>query len=167
MTNARDIYDVHPTQDEIDDVLAQRLETTLGTINEDGSVHLTYLLFLYEAGRFYLETASSTRKARNVDARERATVLIQGTASSGRGLMVAAEGSGRLISVPDAHAVNHRIRAKYVLPDAVDAIDRSWGAFDDVTIEVTPTRWRSWTGTGLAERTEADIDRAYDDIWRA
>ena len=40
MTSARDIYRAHPTQDEIDDVLGQRLSAALGTLNEDGSVHL-------------------------------------------------------------------------------------------------------------------------------
>ena len=64
MTTARDIYLAHPTQDEIDDVLGQRLVAALGSLNEDGSVHLAYLLFLYENGQFFLETASLTRKAR-------------------------------------------------------------------------------------------------------
>lgn len=166
MTTADDIYRVHPTQAEIDDVLGQRLTTALGTLNEDGSIHLAYLLFLYEDGRFLLETASSTRKARNVGARGSASVLVQGTAATGRSLMVEAEGTARLIASAEAHVANHRIRAKYVVADAVDGLDRVWGGFDDVAIEVTPSRWRSWTGTALAETTEAGLGRPYDAIWR-
>src|SRR5262245_23136775 len=68
-TTAAQVYRRHPEQSEIDDVLAARGVTALGTLNDDGSIHLTYLLFLYEDGRFFLETASSTRKAQNVAAR--------------------------------------------------------------------------------------------------
>jgi hypothetical protein len=165
MTSANDIYRVHPTQTEIDEVLDQRLIAALGTRNDDGSIHLTYLLFLYENGRFYLETASSTRKARNVASGGIGSILVQGTASGGRSLMVSAEGSARLIDLPEADAFNHRIRAKYMVDDAVDAVDRSWGRFDDVAIEITPTRWRSWTGTGLVAATEKDLGRPYGELW--
>jgi general stress protein 26 len=60
MPTAADIYRAHPTQDEIDDVLARRGVAALGTLNDDGSIHLAYLIFLWEAGRCYLETASET-----------------------------------------------------------------------------------------------------------
>ena len=166
MTSARDIYDVHPSQAEIDDVLQQRLVATLGTINVDGSVHLTYLLFLHAEGRIYLETASSTRKARNIEARGHASLLLQGTAATGRSLMVAAEGTGRLVAQPEAAAINHRIRAKYLVPDAVEAVDRSWDRFDDVAIEIVARRWRSWTGTALATVTERDLGRPYGELWQ-
>ena len=165
-TTADEIYRAHPDQSEIDDVLSQRLTTALGTLNEDGSIHLTYLLFLYENGRFYLETASSTRKARNVAARGVASLLIHGSAANGRSLMVSCEGTARLVEVPEAHAVNHRVRAKYLLPDAVEGIDATWGRFDDVSIEVTPSRWRSWTGDVLAATTEAALGRPYGEIWQ-
>jgi F420H(2)-dependent biliverdin reductase len=165
-TTAADIYLAHPDQAEIDDILGQRGVTALGTLNADGSIHLTYLLFLYEDGRFFLETASSTRKARNVAARGVASLLIQGTAATGRSLMVECEGVARIIALPDAHATNHRIRAKYLVPDAVDAVDAAWGRFDDVSIEVTPARWRSWTGDVLAATTESALGRSYGEIWQ-
>ena len=166
MPTAADVYRAHPTQAEIDDVLALRGVAALGTLNEDGSIHLTYLIYLWEDGRFWLETASSTRKARNIAARGSASLLIQGRAATGRSLMVECEGTARLIEVPEAHAINHRIRAKYVLPDAVDDLDAAWGRFDDVSIEITPQQWRSRTGSILAETTEADLGRPYEDIWK-
>jgi PPOX class probable F420-dependent enzyme len=166
MTTANDIYRAHPTDEEIADVLGQRLSAALGTLNDDGSIHLTYLLFLYEGGRFMLETASSTRKARNIAARGTASILVHGTAASGRSLMVEAEGRAKLVPLPEAHEVNHRIRAKYVLPDDVEDLDRVWGRFDDVSIEITPDRWRSWTGSVLASTTEAALGRSYESIWK-
>ena len=166
MTTADEVYRVHPTRAEIDDVLAQRLSATLGTLNDDGSILLTQLIFLFEDGRFLLETASSTRKARNIAVRSTASLLVHGTAPTGRNLMVEVEGSARLIERPEADVLNHRLRAKYIVDEAVDAVDLAWGRFDDVAIELVPTRWRSWTGTALAERTAADVGRAYEDLWR-
>jgi PPOX class probable F420-dependent enzyme len=165
MTTARQIYRAHPTEEEIADVLGQRLTCALGTLNDDGSIHLTYLLFLFEDERFLLETASTTRKARNVAARPTASILVQGRAASGRSLMVEAEGTARIALASEAHAIIHRIRAKYVVPDALQELDAVWGTFDDVSIEVTPTRWRSWTGTALAETTAAAMGRPYGEIW--
>jgi PPOX class probable F420-dependent enzyme len=166
MTTAREVYRAHPTQAEIDDVLRQRLAAALGTLNDDGSIHLTYLLFLFEDGRFLFETSSDTHKARNLAARGMASVIVQGRAATGRSLMVEAEGMARLIQVPDAHAANHRLRAKYILPDALDAVDHAWGPIDDVAIELTPERWRSWTGTVLRDTTEASTGRDYETLWK-
>jgi nitroimidazol reductase NimA-like FMN-containing flavoprotein (pyridoxamine 5'-phosphate oxidase superfamily) len=165
VSDATRIYRAHPTQEEIDDVLGQRLSAAVGTLNEDGSIHLTYVIFLFEDGRFVFETASVTRKARNAATRSTASFLVQGTASSGRSLMVAAEGSARVIELPAAHAVNRRIRAKYMDPGAIDAIGESWGRFDDVAVEISPVRWRSWTGSELAATTERDLGRDYEGIW--
>lgn len=165
-TTAEQVYRRHPEQSEIDDVLAGRGVAALGTLNDDGSIHLTYLLFLYEEGRFILETASSTRKARNVAARGRASLLVQGRASSGRSLMVSCEGSARIVSMPEAHALNHRLREKYLVEDAIEAVDAAWGSFDDVSIEITPERWHSWTGDEFARTTQESIGRDYEEIWR-
>jgi hypothetical protein len=166
MATAREIYRAHPTQAEIDDVLGQRLSAALGTLNEDGSVHLAYVIFLFEEGKFHVETASLTRKARNVAASGRASILVDGRAATGRSVMVEAEGTARIIGLPDANDVNHRIRDKYVASDALAALDQAWSRFDDVSIEVTPLRWRSWTGSVLAATTEASLGRPYGGIWK-
>jgi nitroimidazol reductase NimA-like FMN-containing flavoprotein (pyridoxamine 5'-phosphate oxidase superfamily) len=166
MVDATDVYRAHPTQEEIEDVLGQRSSAAVGTLNEGGSIHLAYVIFLYEDGRLYFETASVTRKARNAVARPQASMLIQGTASTGRHLMVAAEGAARVVDGPEAEGINHRLRAKYIQPGALDAIDRAWGRFDDVAIEITPVKWRSWNGDLLHEETEKELDGSYADAWK-
>lgn len=165
MDEARRVYRAHPTQSEIDDVLGQRLAAAIGTLNEDGSIHLTYVLFLFEDGRLYFETASVTRKARNSAARQQASILIGGRASTGRNLMVAAEGIARVIDGDEGAAINRRLRAKYIKPGALDAIDRAWGRLDDVAIEITPQRWRSWTNEALLEATERELATPYAEAW--
>lgn len=165
MADAKEVYREHPTDDEIAYVLSKRLTAGIGTINEDGSVHLAYVNFLHEDGRLYCETSSVTRKARNAVARPTASMIVQGTAGTGRHLMVSAEGAARVIHGDEAQEINHRLRAKYIRPAALDAIDRAWGRLDDVTIELLATRWRSWTGGRLHAESERELDVPYDDIW--
>ena len=124
------------------------------------------MIVLFEDGKFLVETASLTRKARNVAARDRASILVDGRAATGRSVMVEAEGTARIVGLPEADEINHRIRAKYVVPDAVAVLDEAWSRFDDLSIEITPVRWRSWTGAALAATTEASLGRPYGDIWK-
>jgi hypothetical protein len=80
--------------------------------------------------------------------------------------MVECEGTARIIPVPEAHAVNHNVRAKYLVSDAVAGVDAAWGQFDDVAIEVTPERWRSWAGDVLAATTAEALGRPYEELWQ-
>jgi hypothetical protein len=165
MISSRAVYRDQPTDDEIADVLGQRLAGAVGTLNEDGSIHLAYVIFLHEDGRVWFETSSVTRKARNAAARPTISFLVQGTASTGRSLMVAFEGDAEVVTGEAAHAVQHRIRAKYVTADALPALDRAWDELDDVAIAIVPRHRRSWTGTALAAQTEAAMGRSYEEAW--
>ena len=151
MDDVERVYKAQPSADEIADVLGKRVAAAVGTRNEDGSIHLAYVLFLHDDGRLYFETSSITRKARNAERRGWTSMLIEGRASTGRMLMVAAEGRAQVHRGPKAHDINRRLRAKYLKPEALDAVDRVWGALDDVAIEITPGKWRSWTGSALHE----------------
>src|SRR5262245_49766700 len=168
MSRAREVYGLHPTDAEIGDVLEARVAAALGTLNESGTVHLTYVLFLHEEGRVFVETSSVTRKARNVEARGTATFLVQGPASTGRNCMVAGEGDARVIRGEEAQAVNRRVRAKYLVPEALDAIERAWSPLDDVALELRPQRWRSWVGTLLHQDAIEQLgpNMSYEQVWK-
>ena len=58
----------------VQELLALRLVATLGTTNDDGSILLTPIWYLYEADRLYLPTGSRSRKARNLLARPAVTI---------------------------------------------------------------------------------------------
>jgi nitroimidazol reductase NimA-like FMN-containing flavoprotein (pyridoxamine 5'-phosphate oxidase superfamily) len=165
MSDAEQVYRARPTDDEIDDVLGQRLVATIGTLNPTGSVHLAYVIFDYHDGRVYFETSSVTRKARNAERTGRASVLVQGRAASGRSLMVALEGQARVLRGDEAHEHNRRLRAKYIKPDALPAVDSVWGRLDDVAVEITPSRRRSWTGAVLHAETQKELSVPYGEIW--
>ena len=162
-----EIYRPTATDDEIADLLGQQLVAAIGTLNEDGSIHLAYVIFVFEDGRLVFETSSITRKARNAARRGTASAMVQGRAErSGRSLMVALEGRARVLTGDEARAVNHRIRAKYLVDDAVGAVDRAWDQIDDVAIEITPARRRSWVGAALHEATARETGLDYESIWR-
>jgi hypothetical protein len=100
MATAIEVYRSHATAEEIEDILIQRLTATIGTLNEDGSIHPTHVILLYEGGRFHCETASL--KARNVRARATAGFIVQGEASSGRSVMAGHGGPDRLLDGEEA-----------------------------------------------------------------
>src|SRR5262245_48367561 len=165
MADAEQIYRYHPTDEEIAEVLASQGTAAVGTVNADGSVHLAYVIFLHRDGRTYFETASVTRKARNVRRTGRLSMLVQGTPSTGRQLMVSLEGTGRVIDGDEARRINHALRAKYIKPEALDEIDRAWNTFDDVAVELIADRVRSWTGTIMYAETQQHLSLPYDSVW--
>jgi PPOX class probable F420-dependent enzyme len=165
LATSREIYTDRPTDAEIDDVLAQRLTGAVGTLNADGSVHLAYVIFLVEGDRVWFETASHTRKARNAVERPTISFLVQGTASTGRHLMVAFEGDAEVVDDEGAHAIQHRIRAKYIKHEKLSDVDAAWDVMDDVAIAIVPRRRRSWTGSALATYTTNAMSGSYEDAW--
>ena len=163
---AKSVYRAHPTDDEIAEVLGQRGIASMGTLNPDGSIHLAYVIFLYADGKFLVETSSVTRKARNVEERGQATIMVDGRTTGGRNVMVSAEGTARILHDTEARAANARVLAKYLRPDALEGIDRAFSRFDDVTVEITPGRWRSWTNVRLRQEAEAEIGAGrYGEVW--
>jgi nitroimidazol reductase NimA-like FMN-containing flavoprotein (pyridoxamine 5'-phosphate oxidase superfamily) len=165
MAKAAHVYRSRPTETEIGDVLAQRLVATVGTLNPDESVHLAYVLFEHHDGHIYFETSSVTRKARNAERTRSASVVVRGQASGGRNLMVSIEGVARVIRGIEAHTINHRLRAKYIRPEALPDVDRAWASLDDVAVEVTPRRQRSWTANLLHEETQKELSVPFGEIW--
>jgi nitroimidazol reductase NimA-like FMN-containing flavoprotein (pyridoxamine 5'-phosphate oxidase superfamily) len=166
MASAIEVYRTHPTDDEIAAVLEQREIATLGTLNSNGSIHLAYVIFLHVDGRFWLETSSVTRKARNIRDRPTATLLIPGRVRDARTVMVSVEGSARIIEGAEAQERNRRVLAKYATDQALDGLHRAWSRIDDVSIEITPTRTRSWTNTLLRREAEAELGASYGTAWR-
>ena len=144
--DASDVYLAKAAPEAIEQHLERRTNATIGSINPDGSIHLAFVLFLWENGRLYFETASMTKKARNIAARPTASFAFEG-----KGFMAMAEGVGRIIEGSEAHAINGRLRQKYLTEPAVETVGAAWGTVDDVSVEITPTNWRSWSNEVLSE----------------
>jgi nitroimidazol reductase NimA-like FMN-containing flavoprotein (pyridoxamine 5'-phosphate oxidase superfamily) len=147
--DAREVYLVQPAPEDIERHLERPITATIGTLNVDGSIHLAFVLFLWEDGKLYFETASMTKKARNVASRDTASFAIEG-----KGFMAMAEGRARVIRGDEAHALNGRLRRKYLTEPAAETVGKAWGTVDDISIEITPTKWRSWSNSALSELGE-------------
>ncbi len=167
MPTADEIYRAHPSRAEIDELLAQRLTAAVATINPDGSIHQAYVLFLFENGKLYWETASSTRKAKNIATNPTTSFLVDGATSGGTNLMVSGSGTGRLLTGAEGDEINRRLRAKYITDEAIDVVNEVWGSFDDVCVEVSVARWRSWTNEVFRNATMAGFgDNPPEQLWK-
>jgi len=140
-------------------ILDRRPYAVLGTENDDRSVHLAPVMFLLDNGRILIETAAATRKARNVAARQHASVLVQTPDAAW------AFGSGPATIMPgaDASGLNKGLRGKYLTDHGQRACGDFLTELDDITIVVTPTLWLGWDMTGLLGSLAArgaDLDEA-------
>ncbi|MGH9502406.1 MAG: pyridoxamine 5'-phosphate oxidase family protein [Terriglobales bacterium] len=122
-----------------------RYIATFASENADGSLHLTAVWYLFEAGSFYIATSSKARKARNVEARPKASLMVDvRRAGAERG--VTAAGRVEVISGSQAQEINRRIHSRYMSAAAMSDphIGPVFASFDDVTLRLTPASWISW-----------------------
>jgi PPOX class probable F420-dependent enzyme len=122
-----------------------RFIASLGTQNEDGSVHLTAVWYLFEGGCLYVATSSRSRKARNVLSRPKASLMVDTrTPASERGLVAVC--TAEVIRGESSKEINARIHRRY-MSQAGLADPRAGGtmaAMDDITLKLTPTGWYGW-----------------------
>ena len=135
--------------DELRSFLGERRHAVLATHDEDGSVHLTPIWFLFEDDRFYFGSSSGSRKVKNVGRSSVASVVVDAR-QPGREQRVSASGPVEILRDGEAQSINARIRRRYLTPTALDGpIDAALRASDDVTLRLTPTAWRSWTAPAV------------------
>ncbi|HVP52482.1 MAG TPA: pyridoxamine 5'-phosphate oxidase family protein [Terriglobales bacterium] len=127
------------------ELLMGRFIASLGTENEDGSIHLTAVWYLFEGSRLYVATSSRSRKARNVLSRPKASLMVDiRKPGLERGLVAMC--ATEVIAGEESRAINVRIHRRY-MSDAALADPRAGGtmaAMDDISLRLTPTCWYAW-----------------------
>jgi PPOX class probable F420-dependent enzyme len=113
----------------------------LATYNPDGSIHVVPLSYIFEDGRFFFATSSSSRKARNLVARPEATVTVDD-----RGTLewVSATGTAELIRGQRSREINARLYRRSWTEADLETVRPLLERTEDVTISITPRRWRAW-----------------------
>lgn len=142
------------------ELLTARLIANLATVNQDGSIHLVPLWFLWRPPHLLLPTNGATRKVRNLELNPIATVMIDDSCSGFdlRGVTLIGEAS--IDRGAEAVRTNREIHLKYLTKDGRDlpAVDR-YLSTDDVTIRFRIRRVSSWnlrdTPQGEAVRSVA------------
>jgi PPOX class probable F420-dependent enzyme len=139
---------------EFREVLEGRHYATLATHNDDGTIHITPVWYLFEGGKFFVGSTSTSRKVRNLIARPQATIMVD-IRRPGNELWVSACGSVDIISGDESRQITARILPQYLTKEALEdeRIGPGFAAADDITICLTPTTWRSWSSR--------DVDQHY------
>jgi PPOX class probable F420-dependent enzyme len=155
-----------PAGDDVHAFLVERRYAVLATHEPDGGIHLTPIWFLFEDDRFYFESFSGSVKVRNLERIASASIVVDAR-RPGDERWVSASGPVEILGGADAQAVNSRIRRRYLTDEALadERIEPVFGAADDVTIVLTPARWRSWTVKGLDEQFFGGILGATPERW--
>lgn len=127
------------------DLLTGRYIASFGTENADGSLHMTAVWYLFEDEYLFVATSSRSRKARNLSARPRASLMVD-VRKPGAERGMTATGSVELISGDPSRQINRRIHSRYMSAAAIadPGIGPVFEMFDDVTIRLTPASWTTW-----------------------
>jgi PPOX class probable F420-dependent enzyme len=151
---------------ELGALLAETRYAVLATHDPEGTIHLTPVWFLFDDGRFYFESFSASRKVKNLQENPSASVVIDGR-QPGKESWVSAAGTADILTGNEALTTNADIRRRYLKQAALDdaRIEPVFAAADDVTIRLTPTRWRSWAAKALDEQFFGGILGATPEQW--
>ena len=154
------------SMDSMRETLEARHYATLATHNEDGSIHTTPVWYLFENGRFYVGSSSSSRKARNAAARPNATIMIDIRRPGGESWVYA---SGRVETMQgdDSREVNSKILRRYLTEEAIKNphIGPAFAAVDDITLCLVPETWRSWSATDIDKQFFGGILSSDPEKW--
>jgi hypothetical protein len=94
---------------------------------------------------WFIATSSKTRKARNVVARPKASLMVDAR-KPGTERGATAAGRVELISGGVSHEINRRLHSRYLSEAAMSDphVGPVFESFDDVTIRLTPVSWIAW-----------------------
>jgi PPOX class probable F420-dependent enzyme len=132
--------------DSMREFLNGRHYATLATLNEDGSIHLTPVWYLFENECLFVETAASDRKVRNILARPQASLLVDSRQKLGSERWVSGSGTAEIIRGERSKAINANIQQRYLTTAGLEdpRVGPALAAAGEVTISLTPHSWRSW-----------------------
>jgi PPOX class probable F420-dependent enzyme len=132
--------------DSMREFLNGRHYATLATLNEDGSIHLTPVWYLFEDECLFVETAASDRKGRNILARPAASLLVDSRRKPGSERWVSASGTAAIIGGERSKEINAKIQQRYLPKAGLEdpRVGPVFAAAGEVTIGLTPHSWRSW-----------------------
>ena len=131
---------------EIDELLSMTHIANLATLDKDGSIHLLPVWFLRVGDDICIPTSHQTHKFRNLQARPRASVMID-LSRDGLNLKgVLIRGRVELVNGEEARSINRLIHLKYVHAEALsdDSVVSYLSRGDDVTVKVHMDSLVSW-----------------------
>lgn len=118
---------------------------TFATVNEDASIHLTPVWYLFQDECLFVATAPD-RKLRNILARPQASLLVDSRRKQGSEQWVSASGTAEIIRGERCKEINAKIQQRYLTKAGLEdpRVGPVFAAASEVTIGLTPHSWRSW-----------------------
>ena len=130
------------TDDELVSFFNEAQFARIGTINEDGTVHLAPIFFKYDDGQIIMATQDPSRKVRNIKRDNRVTILIDTTDVPFKGALI--YGTAEL-DYEDVISKRIPIFEKRLSRDDAETYARRLsGKWKCVILRITPTRIASF-----------------------
>jgi PPOX class probable F420-dependent enzyme len=126
-------------------LLEGRYIASFATENPDGSIHVVAVWYWFDGTRIYVATSTRTKKARNLQANPKASVMIDSrdpASSFGATIM----GSAKTLTGEESRRKNEKVHAKYMSAAALSdpRVGPVFAGWDDVTVEITPVSVIIW-----------------------
>lgn len=129
----------------VQQLLNGRYVASLATEHPNGSIHMVAVWFWFDGTHLFVATSSSSRKARNLQANAKISLMID-SRDQAESFGATIAGKAELLTGESSRKWNVHIYQKY-LSDAAIADPRVgpvFAAWDDATIRITPASVISW-----------------------
>ena len=126
-------------------LLDGRYIATFATKNPDRSIHMVAVWYWFDGANIFVATSSRSRKARNLQAKPNVSLMIDSRdVAASRGVTIA--GTAQFLAGDASRQQNAKIHEKYLSPAAIadPRVGRVFAAWDDVTVQITPTSVITW-----------------------
>jgi PPOX class probable F420-dependent enzyme len=130
------------TDEELVSFFEQAQFARLGTINEDGTIHITPIFFKYDDGQILMATQDPSRKIRNIKRNNNVSVLIDTTEVPFKGALV--YGTAELDYediIPKRIAIFEKRLSREDAETYASRLSNKWKC---VIVRITPTRIASF-----------------------
>jgi len=129
----------------ISQLLYGRYIASFATHNPDASIHMVAVWYWFDGADIFVATASNSRKARNVQANPRASLMIDSRdPAASHGVTVA--GSVQILTGESSQKYNDEVHRKYLSEAALadSRVGPVFAAWDNITIQLTPQSVMAW-----------------------
>jgi PPOX class probable F420-dependent enzyme len=127
------------------ELLDGRYIATVASSNPDGSIHMVAVWYWFDGANIFVTTSSRSRKARNLQANPKVSLMIDSRdVAASRGVTIS--GTAKFLTGDASRKQNSKIHEKYLSPAALadPKVGPIFAAWDDVTIQITPTSVITW-----------------------
>jgi PPOX class probable F420-dependent enzyme len=125
--------------------LEGRYIASIATKNPDGSAHMVAVWYWFDGASIYVATSTRTRKARNLQANPRVSLMIDSRdPAASCGVNIA--GTAQILTGEASRKWNERVHHKYLSEAALadPRVGPVFAGWDDATLQISPASIISW-----------------------